>query len=137
MIRRLDRFGRVPHLAGMRIVLVMALALTLSACATPGLQRRAFLSSMIGQPETVAVQAMGVPNRTYETGGVKFLAYDQRQVEAIPTAPYYGGFGWWGPGWGGFYQPSPPLLVERQCETTLQIVNHRVQSWSLRGTLCG
>jgi hypothetical protein len=122
----------------MRKIVLIALALALSACAVnPGVQRRAFLASLIGQPEAAAVHALGVPARTYQTGGIKFLAYDERRAAVIPGGPFFGGYGYFGAGLGSYYNAFPPEVIERNCETTLEVAGGIVQSWSLRGTLCG
>ncbi len=118
----------------MRKIVLLAFALTLASCVDPGAQRRAFLASLIGQPEAVAVQTLGVPTRTYQAGGTKFLAYDQRRVDVLPGGPFYGGYGY---GWGGYYGGFPPAVIERGCEMTLEVVGGTVRSWSLRGTVCG
>jgi len=45
------------------------------------------------------------------------------------------GFGYYGGGFG--YSAFPAEIVQRRCETTLEIVSDRVRSWSLRGNACG
>jgi hypothetical protein len=123
----------------MRRFLLPAAALALSACSAGyGTQRRALLTSLVGQPEAAAVQALGVPMRTYETGGIKFLAYDQRRIDAYGAGPFFGGFGAVGGygGFGGFYDEYPPYVIERGCETTLEVSGGRVRAWSQRGTFC-
>jgi hypothetical protein len=107
--------------------------LLLSACVM-GPTRAQVLTRFIGADETTLVQAMGVPSRTYTTGGIKFLAYDERRTEVIPTpaAP----FGWgWGYGYG-WYSPFPPTVVQSACETTFEVVEGRVRSFNLRGNAC-
>ena len=44
---------------------------------------------------------MGVPSRSYETGGVKYLAYNEHRIDIVPAFPSYSPFftGWYG---GGF-----------------------------------
>jgi hypothetical protein len=114
---------------------VLLLMAALGACAV-GPDRRALLTPLIGATEADLVQRMGVPNRTIETGGIKFLAYTERHVDVIPgMAPfpawspwYYGYYG----GYGGF----PPEVIERNCETTFELVGGRVRSFSLRGNDC-
>jgi len=102
------------------------LALALSACAAdPGAQRRAFLASLIGQPEAAAVRALGVPSQTYQAGGSRFLSYTERGSRVIPGGP------------AGGYGTVSPEVVEIGCETTLEVAGGIVQSWSLRGTACG
>ena len=98
----------------MRRLAVLALILALPACGPDrGAERRAFLASLVGRPEASAVQALGIPDRTYETGGVRFLAYDERRLAAVPGGTLVG-----------------------DCEMTLVVAGGRVQSWTMRGNLC-
>ena len=112
----------------------MLLCLAAAACGT-GPDRRVVLSALVGQPETEVVRQLGVPSRSYETGGRKFIAYDERRTDLIPAAPFIGGFGYLGYGYGGF--AFPPQVIDRGCETTLEVAGGRVVSWSLRGNACG
>lgn len=118
----------------------LLLVLALAACGNYGAERRAYLSSLIGAPEPELVRQLGVPSRSYETEGRKFVAYDERRVDLIPAGPFFGGFGYgyggFGGGYGGF-GGFPPQIVERGCETTFEIGAGRVQSWALRGNACG
>jgi hypothetical protein len=115
----------------MRLSGVFALLLTglaLAACGDPRAARMAAMNQFIGQPEQMLLQQMGVPSRSYDAEGVKYLAYDERRVEIVPGAP---GIGPWG--LGGI----PPQPVERWCETTFQVVQAVVRSFTLRGNSCG
>ncbi len=126
----------------------LALAL-LTAILTPGCTdllaaRQAKLQQLVGRSETELVEAMGVPTRTIETGGTKFLAYEERQVEIVPGSPlYYGpgpfpGFyngGFYG---GGFYGGGfPPTALNLGCDTTFAVAGGVVRSFTLRGNACG
>lgn len=119
-------------------MLALAVALLVTACA-PHLDRRVYLSSLVGVPEAEVVRQIGVPTRTYETSGHKFLAYTEQRADYIAGGPFFfgGGFG------GGFYGPRfgyaafPPQVIERVCETTFDIAEGRVLTWSLRGNACG
>ncbi len=98
----------------MRRLAVLVLVLALPACGpNRGVQQRAFLASLVGRPEASAVQALGIPDRTYEAGGFRFLAYNERRLEPGPGGTVVGG-----------------------CELTLAVAGGRVQSWTMRGTLC-
>ncbi len=99
--------GCAFHSRRMRRLVVIAILLALPACGVDrGAARRAFVSSLVGRPEASAVQALGIPDRTYEAGGVKFLAYNDRRLVAVPgRATIIGG-----------------------CETTLALADGRVQS---------
>lgn len=116
-------------------------ALALGACAVhPDPARVASLNALVGKPETDLVRAMGVPSRTYDAGGHRFLAYRQSRIETIPGDPGWGpwGYPWgWGGGWGGWgWGGFPPEIVQRDCETTFDLLNGVVQAWTLRGNAC-
>lgn len=123
----------------LRVRFVPPLALLLLAgCAAHALaERRAYLTSLVGESEAALVRQMGVPTRTFETGGEKFLAYDTRHVDVVPgfyPPPWYGpGFGPW---WGYPYAWSPPAVIARSCETTFEIKENKVASFSMRGDGC-
>ena len=127
----------------MRRLLALAALAALAACAPTRAERLAALNRFVGEPEAAIVQAFGVPHRTYETGGIRFLAYDERRLAYAPgyvsVAPIGGvwhhGFG---PGWYGYgYAAFPPPMIERLCETTFEVAQGRVRAVSLRGDACG
>ena len=107
--------------------------LLLAGCATgPTLEQR--LLPFIGQSEGELVTALGVPERTYETEGRKFLAYEERRSYLMPD-PYWPrpyGFGRrFGPPW------SPgPYYVTRTCDITFTLRGGRVESFAARGDGC-
>jgi len=108
------------------------LTLLLLAGCVIGPTRAQVMTQYIGADEATLVQALGVPSRTFETGGIKFLAYDERRTEVIPPPP--GPFGW---GYGyGWYSPFPATVVQYACETTFEVVAGRVRSFNLRGNAC-
>ena len=112
----------------------LLLAAALAACA-PAFDRPAFLSTLVGQPEAEVVRRLGVPSRTYEAGGRKFLAYVERRTDATPGGPFFGGFGYFGSGFG-YYGAFPPQVIERGCETTFEVAEGRVLTFALRGNSC-
>lgn len=107
----------------------LILAVLLAGCA-PAFNRPAFLASLVGQPEAEVVRQLGVPSRTYEANGRKFLAYSERRSEIVSLGVGFGGY--FGPSFG--YSPSE--IIERGCETTFETANGRVLTWSLRGNAC-
>ncbi len=119
-----------------RLLALAVIALLLSACVDTVAQRVAELNPLVGQPEAELVRQLGVPTRTFETGGRRFLAYTENRVDAYPGAftPYYGG---WGP-YGGYYAGGMlgPEVVVQACETTFEIADGKVVSYSLRGNAC-
>ncbi|MGC1408616.1 MAG: hypothetical protein WA864_06705 [Acetobacteraceae bacterium] len=116
----------------MHRAILLVLTGLMAGCADQLAARQAYLSRFVGQPEDMLVQQMGVPARTYETTGVKYLAYNERQVDIVPAFPSYGPFftGWYG---GGF----PPQVIDLQCETTFEVSAGTVRSFTLRGNACG
>lgn len=123
--------GPAAKVTAMRAILLAALV---AGCA-PAFDRPAFLASFIGQPEDEVVRRLGVPSRSYETGGRTFLAYADRRVDVVPAGPFFGGFGYLGAGYGG-YAAFPPQVITRACETTFELADGRVVTWALRGNAC-
>jgi hypothetical protein len=103
-----------------------------AGCANQLAERQEYLRHFIGQPEIVLVQQMGVPARSIETGGVRYLAYDDSRIDIVPSgptfAPYY--LGWYGASF-------PPQVIEWKCETTFEVASGTVKSFTLRGNACG
>ena len=54
--------------------LALLAMLALAGCAYDPAVRAARLQPLVGQPVSALIAAMGVPTRTYEPGGVQFLA---------------------------------------------------------------
>jgi hypothetical protein len=116
----------------MRRAIPFLLCGVLAGCGNQLAARQAQLSQLIGQPEAALIRQLGVPNRSYETGGVKYLAYLEQRVDIMPGMPSYNPFftGWYG---GGF----PPEVINLRCETTFEIAGGAVKGFSLRGNACG
>lgn len=115
----------------MRICVCGALVLLGASCATgPGLESR--LQATIGQGEGELVSAFGVPTRTYEADGRKFLQYEERRTQAVASDPYFSRF----PGrFGSAFSPYPAFVV-RSCDITFTLTGGRVASFSFRGEAC-
>jgi len=112
----------------LRLGIVLACCALPVACADDTAARMAALNHLVGQPEQTLLQIMGVPTRSYDADGTKFLAYDERRVDFIPGVP---GVGVWSAG------AVPPQRIERWCETTFQVAQAVVQNFTLRGNACG
>lgn len=117
--------------SGGALVAAAALA-ALGGCATgPPLEAR--LQAWIGRSEGELVSAFGVPERTYEVEGRKFLQYEERRTQLVPGDPLR--YGWpyrryYGPAW------APPAYVVRQCDVTFALRKGVVESFSFRGDGC-
>lgn len=110
---------------------LLVLAGLLAGCADRLAERQAELNAFVGRPETELLARMGVPNRTYETDGLKYLAYTESRVDIVPSLAQPVGPPAWV--WG---QP-PPRAVNLVCETTFTIAAGVVRAVSLRGNACG
>jgi hypothetical protein len=126
----------------LRPSLLACLLLTLAGCEVgPSLATR--LHAYVGQPETVLVQGLGIPNRTITSGGIKFLAYDWQSSTIIPGDPGFVAWGWGGfgpPGFGrwGVGWATPPTVLVTGCEATFQLTPaDTVAAFTLRGNACG
>src|ERR1700754_3051821 len=110
-----------------RVVIATLMLTGCSGLAT----RQAELAHWVGQPEAQLVGAMGAPNRSYESGGVKFLTYEDVYVQQGPVGPYYFGPGPAAPtGFGG-------QVYRTVCDTTFTVAEGLVKGFSLRGNGCG
>jgi hypothetical protein len=116
----------------MRRVTLLSLACLLAGCANQTAKRETYLDQFIGQPDSAVVQAMGVPARTYETDGVRYLAYNEHRIDIAPATPTHGPwfYGWVG---GGF----PPQVIEWYCETTFKVSDGKIATYTLHGNACG
>lgn len=118
----------------MRALLAILIAVPMLAACTLGPDRRAVLNALVGQPETEAIRQLGVPDRSFESGGHRFLAFVDRSFESFGGAGFGGGYG---PRYGAFTGIDAfPGVYERMCETTLEVTDGRVTTYSLRGNAC-
>ena len=111
-------------------VLPIPVLLAAAGCATgPTLEQR--LLPFLGQTEGELVSALGVPVRTYETEGRKFLQYEERRSYLMPDPYWPYSYRRFGPIW------SPgPYYVVRACDITFTLRGGRVESFAARGDGC-
>ncbi len=123
----------------MKYACLIILAL-LGGCVDGGAARRAQANALVGQSEADLVRTLGVPTRTIETDGRRFLAYEDRRLDVLPGfGGGYGGFGYGGFnrfGGLGFGAGVPGEIIESGCDTTYELSGGRVQAWTLRGNGC-
>ncbi|MFC4170145.1 hypothetical protein [Teichococcus aestuarii] len=115
-----------------RLIPSLALPVLLAACAAPGPTLEQRLATFINRSEGDLVAQLGVPVRSYETEGRRFLQFEQRQTVMVPGDP-------WGYGYYGYRRPwaVPSSYAVVQCDMTFAIRNDRVESFTLRGQGCG
>jgi len=113
---------------------LLLLGLLLAGCATgPTLAER--LQGFVGQSELQLVTALGVPNRTYDVEGRRFLQYEQRRVIYYQDPGFYRPYGGpWSQRWGWWPPPAIPATI--QCDITFDLQDSRVRGFSFRGEGC-
>ncbi|MXP65713.1 hypothetical protein E0493_20390 [Roseomonas sp. M0104] len=110
--------------------LIFALPLALAACATgPTLSQR--LSTFIGQGEGDLVAGLGVPVRTYEADGRRFLQFERQRTVLVPGDP-------WSYGYYGMRRPwaVPSSYAVERCDITFILRGGRAESFTLHGEGC-
>jgi hypothetical protein len=107
--------------------------LALAACAVgPTIDER--LATYVGRSELELVTSLGVPTRNYETGGQKFLQYEENRSTAVPGGFVGGPFGPYGRGfYGGF---ATTAYIPVQCDVTFALREGRVAGYTYRGQGC-
>ncbi|MDD0995319.1 hypothetical protein M5G20_05490 [Pseudomonas sp. TNT2022 ID1044] len=119
--------------------LLVCCAVLMAGCATTA-KYEAKLASWVGSPEGDLILSWGPPQQVYETdGGVKYLTYSSsRQVYIPGTAPTY----------TTNYNPytnsatttslggTPAQSFNMGCQTTFQVSNGTISSWSWKGNDC-
>ncbi len=107
----------------------------LAGCAAPGPTLDQRLSAFINRPEGELVAALGVPTRTYEADGRRFLQFESQSTAMAPPEPYpYYPYGYWG--MRRPWMSSPGYIVVR-CDMTFATRQGVVESFSFRGEGCG
>jgi hypothetical protein len=114
----------------MRFGWIVLAAGAMVGCTSGLAERQAELSQWVGQPEAQLVAAMGAPHRVYDSGGVRFLTYEDVYVNEGPAGPYY-----FGPG------PAAPTgfsgtIYRTVCNTTFTVADGVVKAFGLRGDGC-
>jgi hypothetical protein len=115
------------------LVQVLLTAGLLAGCAVRLALRQAEYARYVGQSEGALVAELGVPSRTYEVAGVKYLAYADTRQEILDMSPAYP-FG--PPFWGWYGGGFPAQAVTLTCEATFAVAQGVVRSFVLRGNGC-
>ena len=144
-IRSDDPTMNLPSSWTCRFVCCAALLASLCGCAVPTTAAfDARVAGLIGRPEAEIVAQLGVPVRTHEAGGQRFLQYESRRLVGYPGAYppgfgfgyggyRYGGYGGFG-GFGGY--GAFPTVESRECDLTIAFRDGRAEGFSRRGSDC-
>ena len=117
--------------------LVIAVALLTAGCQT--VQRTADTNDLwIGQEEILLVRVWGVPDRTYETSGHRFVVYVSQRTVTNPGVPgtYIAIPSGSGPQQYQLVGGIPPSTQTYTCETTFELVGTRIVGWQTSGSGC-
>jgi hypothetical protein len=115
---------------------VVALAFVLAGCATTENYER-ILQSWVGRTELDLVRAWGAPQRTYETGGSKFLVYSSgRNVYIAGTPPAYTTTIVGGTAYTSRIGGTPGQVIGMRCQTTFELKEDKVIAWQWHGNDC-
>ncbi len=83
----------------------------LAGCVAPpseaGFNRT--MATSIGKPEAAVIRTLGVPDKIYEAGGVRYLSYRQQNLSGGRTYT---------------------------CDITIELVGGFVRDWSAKGNAC-
>jgi hypothetical protein len=107
--------------------IILAAPVLLAACAVPS--TAAFdtrMQALIGQPEVAVIEALGVPTRSTEAGGLRFVEYERRRVVGSPAPATWR---WCSPFAGHFVET-------RDCRLTFTLREGRVERCDRRGNDC-
>ncbi|MHA1559262.1 MAG: hypothetical protein ACTSWI_01145 [Alphaproteobacteria bacterium] len=117
-----------------KIALLLFVSIGLAGCLTTeeyAERRAAPYEAWLGHTELELVRVWGVPDRSYQTGGIKFLAFVKQTVvntpgraafpppPAVPTIP-----------------ATAPSVEIFTCTTTFEVSAGRIVSWSINGDRC-
>ena len=114
-----------------------AAILGVCGCGNRLAERQAALAPLVGRSEADLVRSLGVPQRTFDADGHRFLAYVDTQTAVIPGTYGPPPWGFWGPGSAWALGATPPQVIESVCETTFEIFGAKVIGFSLHGGGCG
>ena len=84
----------------------------------------------VGRSEGDLVAALGVPERTYEVEGRKFLTFEDKRSFIVAGDPFLYRYSRFGPYF------APPGYIVRTCEITFAVRQGRVESFTYRGDGC-
>ena len=117
-----------------KIALLIFVSIGLAGCLTTeeyAERRAAPYEIWMGQTELELVRVWGVPDRSYQTGGIKFLAFVKQTVVNTPGVPAFPP-----PPAVPTIPATPPSVEIFTCTTTFEVSDGRLVGWSTNGDRC-
>ena len=117
-------------------VLLAVVVLALAGCATTANYEK-MLNGWVGAEEIDLMRKWGAPDKTYETGGTKFLTYVSSGNVYVPgVAPTYQTTVIGNTVYTNRVGGSPAQNIGLRCTTTFEVRNNKIQSWQADGNYC-
>jgi len=121
-----------------RVIPTTLLTLTLIyGCATTEGYKN-IVNAWVGQPEAELVRTWGPPQRSYQTEESKFFVYYSQKDIYVPGSitTYPNDFDESGTAFRQSYGGVPDRTLTYSCETSFEIIDGVITSWSFRGNDC-
>lgn len=117
-------------------LLPLLLIFLLASCASGPSEYVLTMMQYQNATETQLIDALGPPDRVYETGGTKYLTYTKATQRIYQTGPSFG-YDAYGRniGFGQNFGKDAAIQTWR-CDVFFAIRNHRVTKVGYRGNVC-
>ena len=120
----------------MKNLTILILLFSVVACATEG-KYKAILNTWVGFSEVDLIRKWGAPVNSYESGDRKFIVYSSSRNVVLPgTNPTYTTNVIGNTAYTNTYGGTPARNISMSCETTFELKNKTIVSWSFRGNNC-
>jgi hypothetical protein len=118
------------------LLLLAAVAASITGCATTERYDRS-LNALLGLHEPELVQQWGKPSRVYESGGFRYLVYEQRDTAYVAgRATGYQTVGTGADSRQVAVGGTPETAIPVQCTTTFELQDRKVVAWDHKGNYC-
>jgi len=114
----------------------MLFILFVSGCATTEGYRKV-VASWVGSTEIELIRSWGAPQHSYKSGSIKFIVYNSSRSVDIPgTTPTYKTTLIGNTAYTNTTGGTPDQNFQYSCETTFEIMDEKIVSWSFKGNDC-
>jgi hypothetical protein len=119
-----------------KTIYLLIFTLVISSCVTTAGYKK-IVDSWVGSSELELIRSWGPPQQAYESGGVKFLAYNSsRNVYLAGTAPTYTTTYIGNTAYTSSSGGTPAQNLNLNCQTTFEISDGKIVSWRFQGNAC-
>jgi hypothetical protein len=119
-----------------KICYLLVMSLIIPSCATTAGYKKV-VSSWVGHSEIELIRSWGAPQQAYESGRTKFLVYSSSRNVYLPgSAPTYTTTVIGNTAYTNASGGTPDQNLNFSCQTTFEVSNGEIVSWSFRGNDC-